>query len=259
LGSAPLLPCPSAPLLRCLLLAALCLLSFTCSRRQGPGPLSPEEALRSFHLSGDFRIELFAAEPYVVDPVEVVFDEEGRAFAAEMRDYPEDPPPGKPARSRIRLLEDTDGDGKIDRSSVFAEHVLEVSGILPWKGGLIVTSAPDILFLKDTDGDGKADIRQVLYTGFPKVNPEARVTNPRLGIDNWIYVANDGQEGRITSPAHPERPAISVGGADFRFRPDRGLAEPASGPTQFGMTFDEWGNRFITQNTVHVRQVMVPM
>src|SRR5215831_15979281 len=179
-------------------------------------------------------------------------------YVAEMRDYPEDPPPGKPARSRIRLLEDTNGDGKIDRTTVFADEVLEVSGILPWKDGLIVTSAPDILFLKDTNGDGKADLREVLYTGFPKVNPEARVTNPRLGIDNWIYVANDGQEGQITSPAHPEQAPIRVGGADFRFRPDRGLAEPASGPTQFGMTFDEWGNRFITQNTMHVRQVVTP-
>src|SRR5438552_1431685 len=125
LGSAPLLPCPSAPLLRCLLLAALCLLSFTCSRRQGPGPLSPEEALRRFHLSGDFRIELFAAEPYVVDPVEVVFDEEGRAFAAEMRDYPEDPPPGKPSPSRIRLLEGTDGAGRVARSTILRYNLLE--------------------------------------------------------------------------------------------------------------------------------------
>ncbi|PYV92638.1 MAG: hypothetical protein DMG05_03915 [Acidobacteria bacterium] len=227
-----------------------------CSKHRTP---SPREALKSFRLNDDFRVELFANEPEVVDPVEMVFDENGRAYVAEMRDYPEDPAPSKPARSRIRLLEDTDGDGQIDHSTVFADNVLEVSGILPWKGGLIVTSAPDILYMKDTNGDGRADIRQVLYTGFPKVNPEARVTNPRLGIDNWIYVANDGQEGRITSPAHPERPPILVGGADFRFQPDRGLAEPASGPTQFGMTFDEWGNRFITQNTVHVRHVVVPM
>ena len=239
---------------------ALLFILVACNKKGSEPPaLSPQEALKSFHLSNDFRVELFASEPEVMDPVEMVFDENGRAYVAEMRDYPEDPPPGKPARSRIRLLEDTDGDGKIDRSTVFADEVLEVSGILPWKGGLVVTSAPDILFLKDTNGDGKADLRQVLYTGFPKVNPEARVTNPRLGIDNWIYVANDGREGQITSPAHPERSPIAVGGADFRFRPDRELAEPASGPTQFGTTFDDWGNRFITQNTVHTRHVVVPM
>jgi putative membrane-bound dehydrogenase-like protein len=239
---------------------SLLLILGACSKKGSePQVLTPQESLKSFHLNDDFRIELFASEPEVMDPVELVFDENGKAYVAEMRDYPEDPPPGKPARSRIRLLEDTDGDGRIDRSTLFADEILEVSGILPWKGGLIVTSAPDILFLKDTNGDGKADVRQVLYTGFPKVNPEARVTNPRLGIDNWIYVANDGQEGRITSPAHPGQPPIEVGGTDFRFRPDRGLAEAASGPTQFGMTFDDWGNRFITQNTIHTRQVVVPM
>lgn len=240
---------------------ALCLLVlFACGKKTSSSrALSPTEALKSFHLSEDFRVELFASEPQVVDPVEMVFDENGKIYVAEMRDYPDDPPPGKPARSRIKLLEDTNGDGKIDRAVIFADHVLEVSGLLPWKGGLIVTSAPDILFMKDTDGDGKADERRVLYTGFPKVNPEARITNLRLGIDNWIYAANEGRDGRIASPEHPEQPPVLVRGADFRFHPIRGIAEPASGPTQFGMSFDDWGNRFLTQNTVHIRQAVVPM
>jgi putative membrane-bound dehydrogenase-like protein len=231
----------------------------SCGKRSsGPGPRSPQDELQTFHVNDDLNVELFANEPDVMSPVEMVFDENGRIYVAEMLDYPADPPPGKPARSRIRLLE-TDATGKITRSSVFADHVLEVSGIMPYKGGLIVTSAPDILFMKDTDGDGKADVKEVLYTGFSKVDPEARITNPRLGIDNWIYCSNDGQEASITSPKHPERPPVSVGGADFRFRPDRDLAEPASGPAQFGSTSDEWGNRFISQNTMHVRQVVVPM
>ena len=230
-----------------------------CSRKAPHAPaLSPQAAIESFRLSEDFRIELFVAEPYVVDPVEMVFDENGRVYVAEMRDYPDDPPPGKPARSRIRLLEDTDGDGRIDRSVIFAEQVLEVSGLFPWKGGLLVTTAPDIVYMKDTDGDGKADVRKVLYTCFPKVNPEGRITNLRLRVDNWIYAANNGADGRITSPDHPERPAILVRGADFRFRPDTGQAEPASGPTQFGMGLDDWGNRFLTQNTIHIRHAVIP-
>src|SRR5947207_3208724 len=241
-----------------LLLTLLTLLA--CSKKQSGAPaLSPQDSLKSFHLSEDFKVELFASEPQVVDPVEMVFDENGRIYVAEMLDYPDDPPAGKPARSRIKLLEDTDGDGKIDRSIIFADHVLEVSGLMPWKGGLIVTSAPDILFMKDTDGDGKADVRQVLYTGFPKVNPEGRITNPRLGIDNWIYASNHGGDGRITSPEHPERPPVLVRGTDFRFHPVRGLAEPASGPAQFGLTFDAWGNRFISENTVHIRQAVLPI
>ena len=236
------------------------LIVVSCARKHPDAPsLSPEESLKSIHVNGDFHVELFASEPLVFDPVEMVFDENGKIYVCEMLDYPDDPPAGKPARSRIVLLEDTDGDGKPDKRTVFADNVLEVSGIMPWKGGLIVTSAPDILYFKDTDGDGKADVRQVLYTGFPKVNPEARVTNPRYGIDNWIYVANDGQNGRITSPEHPERPPVLVRGTDFRFQLLRGVAEPASGPTQFGMSFDDWGNRFLSQNTIHIREAVVPM
>ncbi len=243
--------------MRCRLLV-LAVILVSCKRSSAPGPRSPQAELQTFRVNDDLNVELFASEPEVMSPVEMVFDENGRIYVAEMLDYPADPPPGKPARSRIRLLE-TDVNGKITRSTIFADHVLEVSGIMPYKGGLIVTSAPDILFMKDTDGDGKADVREVLYTGFSKVDPEARITNPRLGIDNWIYCSNDGQEASIRSPKHPERPPISVGGADFRFRPDRDLAEPASGPAQFGSTFDEWGNRFISQNTMHVREVVVPM
>jgi putative membrane-bound dehydrogenase-like protein len=249
-------------LARCTIFASLVpvVLLVSCSRKHpDQASLSPQESLKRIQVKGDFHVELFAAEPLVFDPVEMVFDENGKIYVCEMLDYPDDPPEGQPARSRIVLLEDTDGDGKPDKRTVFADHVLEVSGILPWKGGLIVASAPDILYFKDTDGDGKADVRKVLYTGFPKVNPEARVTNPRLGIDNWIYLANDGSNGRITSPEHPERPPVLVRGADFRFQPERALAEPASGPTQFGMSFDDWGNRFISQNTIHIRHVVVPM
>ena len=186
--------------------------------------------MQTFRLSEDFHIELFASEPNVRDPADMAFDENGKIYVAEMVDYPDDPPPGKPPRSRIVLLEDRNGDGRIDHSTIFADHLLEVSGLMPWKGGLIVTTAPEILYLKDTNGDGKADVRQVLYTGFRLQNPQHRIANPRLGMDNWIYVANDGADGKIASPGHPERPPVLVRGADFRFQPISGLAEPASGP-----------------------------
>src|SRR5688572_13774742 len=127
------------------LLMSVLLLVCGCTRKSPEEiPRSPADSLKSMRLSEDFQVELFAAEPEVMSPVEMVFDEDGRIYVAEMLDYPEDPPAGKPARSRIRLIEDSNGDGKIDRSAVFADQVLAVSGIMPWKGGLIVTSAPDI-------------------------------------------------------------------------------------------------------------------
>lgn len=239
--------------------ATLVLLSSCAKKEPGSVALTPDDSLKSIHLSDDFHAELFAAEPEVMSPVEMVFDEGGKIYVAEMLDYPEDPDPGKPIRSRIRLIQDTDGDGKIDHATVFADHVLAVSGIMPWKGGLIVTSAPDILFLKDTDGDGIADVRKVLYTGFAKAFHETRITNPRLGPDNWIYCSNTGNDGRITSPDHPEMAPVLIRGADFRFDPISGKAEAASGYAQFGSTIDDFGERFISQNTTHLRHVVVPM
>ena len=131
--------------------------------------------------------------------------------------------------------------------------------MFPWKGGVFATSAPDILYLKDTNGDHQADVKEVWYTGFDTdVSPEARITNLRWGLDNWIYAANNGRPGRITSPQFPDFAPVYVRGGDFRFQPATGKFEPAAGPTQFGMSFDAWGNRFVTQNTIHLRHVVLP-
>jgi putative membrane-bound dehydrogenase-like protein len=246
----------------CLLGCAIFLFLASCNRAQKQAEqraYTPQESLQAIKTSEDFKVELFLSEPQVQSPVEMVFDENGRIYVAEMLDYPDDPPPGKPARSRIRMLEDNDGDGKYERAVVFADQVLQVSGLLPWKGGLLVTAAPDILWMKDTDGDGKADVRKVLYTGFPKVNPEHRITNLRYGIDNWVYAANHGNAGEITSPDYPKRAPLLIRGADFRFDPVREIAETSSGTAQYGLTFDQWGDEFITENTIHLRHVILPM
>jgi putative membrane-bound dehydrogenase-like protein len=240
-----------------LLLAAL---TINCGRKPtylDQAPMTPQESLGSIQLSEDFTVDLFATEPHVVDPVDMAWDENGRLFVAEMLDYPDDPPEGKPVRSRIRVLEDKNNDGIIDSSYIYADKLLQVSGLMPWKGGLIVGAAPDILYLKDADGDGKAEVREVLYSGFPKVNPEGRITNFRLGIDNWIYAANNGADARLIKPGQKGEPLL-LRGADLRFNPITGAAERASGPAQYGLTMDDWGNRFITQNTVHLRHALVP-
>lgn len=241
------------------LFLAACRNQATTETGKGPQAQSAQDELKTFQLSEAFKAELFLNEPQVMSPTEMAWDEFGRLYVAEMLDYPEDPPPGTPARSRIRMLEDKDGDGTYENAVVFADHVLEVSGLHPWKGGLLVTAAPDILWMKDNDGDGKADVRKVLYTGFPLVNPEARITNLRYGLDNWFYGAQNGNDGKITSPDHPEREPLLIRGADFRFNMVRDIAEATSGPAQFGSSFDDFGNQFITQNTVHLRHVILPM
>lgn len=229
----------------------------TLNETDSTHPLSPNEALAAFRLDSLFRIEIFAAEPFVRDPVDLVFDEHGRAYAAEMLDYPYED--GRAPASRIRLLKDNDKDGRIDEAVMFADSLQLISGLQPWNGGIIATAAPDILFLKDTDGDGVADERRTLFTGFAEANPQHRVASPRFAVDNWIYVANDGAPGLIHPPGGE---SVSVLGADFRFRhdpvTDRLEYEPASGPAQFGQAFDAFGRRFITHNTIHVRHVVLP-
>lgn len=239
------------------LLPGLLLLS-GCGESTETGPLDPEESLAGFQHPGDVRIEIFAAEPYVRDPVDLVFDEEGRAFVAEMLDYPYDPPPGQPPRSRIRVLEDRDGDGRVDHSVVFADGLLQLKGLALWDGGVIAAAAPDLLYFKDTDGDLRADERRVLFTGFEVGQPQGRVSNLRYSLDNWIYVSNDGHPGLVRSPDRPGAGPVSVLGTDFRFRPGRRIFEAASGAARFGQTFDDWGNRFVTRTGTHVLHVLLP-
>lgn len=234
------------------------ILSFSCQRQQHyPDALSPQEALQRFQLQEGFEIEVFAAEPHVMDPVEMIFDPEGNIFVVEMPDYPFRPEEGK-GGGRIKMLMDTDHDGVIDQSSIFAEGLSEATSIMPWKDGLLVTAAPDILYLQDTDGDHQADSRQVLFTGFFANNSEAQITNLRFSVDNWVYAANHGQAGEVTFSRKPDAAPLSMSGGDFRFRLDRDTFELASGPAQFGQTINDWGHRFISQNTIHIRHTVMP-
>src|SRR5437773_5914637 len=126
-------------------------------------PTEPDKALSTFKVKPGFRVELVAAEPLVMDPIAMAFDENGRLFFVEMRDYSER---REERLGRIRLLEDTDGDGRFDKSTVFAADLPWPTGIICYDGGVFVAASPDILFLKDTDGDGVADMRRVVFTGF---------------------------------------------------------------------------------------------
>ena len=226
---------------------------------RGNEPLSPAEALERFVLSPelDLQIDLVAHEPNVVDPVAIAFDEQGRMFVAEMSDYPLGPPKGQPPLSQIRLLEDTDGNGTFETAHLFADDLLFANGVLPWKGGVIVTLSGEVRYMKDTDGDHKADVNEVWFKGFAEKNSQLRANDPTLGPDGWIYIANGLRGGKVTTvrPDWPKQ-TIDLQRGDFRFNPHTGQAELVTGVCEFGQTFDAWGNRFISTNRNPCDQVM---
>jgi putative membrane-bound dehydrogenase-like protein len=191
-------------------------------------------------------VELVAAEPLVESPCAMAFDERGRIFVAENRGYPNTT---EPAQGRIALLSDTDGDGRADKRTTFAEGLTFPNGVLPWRGGVIVTCAPDVLFLKDTNDDGVADERRVLLTGFATTgSTQLRVNAPTLGPDGWIYFAAGLSGGEVSG--------VKMTG-DLRWNPDSGAVENVAGRSQYGMSFDAFGNRFICMNRVQAQHVVL--
>ncbi len=217
------------------------------------GPVAPEDSVARLHVRAGFQAELVAAEPLLESPVAIDWDEQGRLWVVEMVDYPLGlDGRGKPGGC-VRFLEDTNHDGRYDRSTLFAEGLSFPTGILTWRGGVLVTAAPEILFLQDTNGDGRADVRKVLYSGFFEGNQQLRVNGLRWGLDNWVYCAS-GAAWRGYGPgtglkSHLNGREYAVGSRDFRIRPDGGELDPQSGPSQFGRNRDDWGNWFGVQNS----------
>ncbi len=210
--------------------------------------LSPEESQKQIQLDGDYEAQLVASEPLVLDPVEVTWDAEGRMYVADMRDYPLGPEPGQPPLSRIQLLSDENGDGRMDKAITFADHVDHVQGLLPYKGGLIATTRTQILFLKDTDGDGKADINEPLIKGFNPRHSQLQVSAPRWGLDNKVYF-NNGLDAKEIYPVTKEKvEEAHVTRLNFRWDPQTGKIEPTSGCGQYGGAFDDFGRHFFCSN-----------
>ncbi|HQX49109.1 MAG TPA: neutral/alkaline non-lysosomal ceramidase N-terminal domain-containing protein [Planctomycetaceae bacterium] len=218
-------------------------------------PLSPEESMKVTHLPEGYELRLVAAEPLVMDPVAIDWGSDGKLWVAEMADYPSGMDNnGKPG-GRIRFLEDKieDPDGVYDTSTVFLSDIPFPTGVMAWGKGVLITAAPELIYAEDTDGDGKADVRKTLYSGFLEGNQQLRVNGLRWGLDNWVYCASGshhpgyGADNQILSLITNEKTA--VGSRDFRIRPNEGLIDPQSGPSQFGRNRDPWGNWFGEQNS----------
>lgn len=275
-----------SPSCLCLLamLGQLCVIGLTEAAEiplatDAPGPLTPEESRKQFQLPPGFRIELVAAEPHVADPVAMAFDARGRIYVCEIHGYnlegyldvqelnktgvldtavrriPANPDAVRQAEQEqygtVKLLEDTDGDGRVDRCHIWADRLPACYGVVPARDGVIAMCPPDILFLADRDGDGQAEVRETLFSGFGLYDMWSRISNPRWGVDNWIYAANGiNSGGTIRGPhlaAEVKLPATS-----FRFKPDGSALEPTSGSSGgFGLAIDDWGDRFLVTNQQH--------
>jgi len=221
-------------------------------------PLSPDKALASFQIRPGFKLELTACEPEVVDPVALAFDENSALYVVEMRDYSER---RDEKLSRVRKLEDRDGDGRFEHSTVFLDGLPWATSVTCWDGGVFVAASPDILYAKDTNGDGVADKRFTVFTGFGegrKLNVQALLNSLQWGPGERIHGATAGNGGKVrrVQDGQPVGDAVNVDGADFSFDPKTLYFQTEIAATaQFGMTFDEWHEKFVCSNSAHIQWV----
>lgn len=223
-------------------------------------PKSPADAMKTFHVAPGFRIEQVAAEPLVTDPVAMAFDENGRLYVVEMRDYSED---DKANLGQIRLLEDTNEDGRFDKSTVFVDGLSWPTAVGCWNGGIFVAAAPHIYYFKDTNGDGKADEKKLLFTGFGRNNVQGMLNTFLWSLDNRIVGSASSNGGEIIAGPDLPKPEgdaapmkLQVRGHDFSIEPRTLKFEAVSGGAQHGTSFDAWGNRYVCSNSDHLQQVM---
>ncbi|QDV37350.1 PVC-type heme-binding CxxCH protein [Tautonia plasticadhaerens] len=151
-------------------------------------PYSPEEAIEAMTVPPGFTVELVASEPQIVNPIAMAFDDRGRIYVTESLEYPRREPGS--GRDRVKLLEDTDGDGAADRTTVFADALNIPTGVAVGYGGVWVLNAPDLLFLRDTDGDDRADEVEVVVTGFGRADAHELPSTLTWGPDGWLYGLN---------------------------------------------------------------------
>ncbi len=239
-------------------------------------PATPaDHAAATFRVRPGFEAQLVAAEPLVQSPVALAFDESRRVYVVEMRDYSE----RRPERlGRVRLLRDSDGDGRLDAADVFLEGLAWPTAVTCWEGGVFVGATPDLIFAKDTDGDGKADVREVIFTGFAsdfapyatnKLNVQALMNSLHWGLDQRIHGSASMSGGTVQLVDSPFTRAwrakvgltnfpapVRLRGCDFSFDPRTLDLRAETGGGQHGMSFDDVGRKFVCSNSDHLQQVL---
>ncbi|MFO0801918.1 MAG: PVC-type heme-binding CxxCH protein [Gemmataceae bacterium] len=214
-------------------------------------PLEPAESAKQFEARPGFHVELVASEPLLRSPVAIDFDEHGRMYVAEFVEYNQyanpNPPPDKGA---IKLLTDTDGDGRFDKSVTFADNLDQPVAVACWDGGVFVGIVPDLWYMKDTDGDGKADVKRKVLTGFDRDKAgEAMLNSFRWGPDNRFHIATGLAGGNLKPADKPDAKPTLVRRQNIRFDPRTNAFEPTSGGGQHGMSLDDWGDTFVCDNS----------
>ncbi|MCD6050124.1 MAG: putative beta-propeller-type glycoside hydrolase [Verrucomicrobia bacterium] len=216
-------------------------------------PTEPADVMKTFTVRPGFRLELVAHEPLLVSPVAISFDENGRMFVVEMIDYSER---RDEKLSRIKLLEDTNGDGKFDKSTIFAKDLPWATGVICANGGIFVTASPDLIWFKDTNGDGQADERKVIFTGFgegiARLNMQALPNSMHWGLDNRIHGATGPNGGVLRNLARPNDAPLNVSRRDFYFNTTTLELFAEAGGGQNGLSFDSNGRRYATSNSRHL-------
>ncbi|WP_425616827.1 PVC-type heme-binding CxxCH protein [Anatilimnocola sp. NA78] len=208
--------------------------------------LSPEDEQKAFKLPDGFAINLVAAEPDIQKPLNMQFDERGRIWLTCSVEYPYAAPNDRPAKDSIRVLEDTDGDGRFEKMTIFADGLNIPMGIYPWKGGCIAFSIPDIIHFEDTDGDGTCDKRTKLYGPFDTTRDTHGMCNAfRRGFDGWLYACH-GFNNQSKVKGTDGNEVTMHSGNTFRFKLDGSRIEHFTHGqvNPFGMCFDERFNIF---------------
>ncbi len=216
------------------------------NRTQGSIPKTPAESLATIKVHDGLRVELAASEPQIQSPVAVDFAADGKLWVAEMRDYGCKDGETCPPNGRVSVLEDRDGDGFFETSTVFLDKIAEPMGVKVWRKGVLISAAPDIIYAEDTDGDGHADVVQKWFTGFSTENPQARLNMLSVGLDGWLQ-GGCMFTGTISNREGKE---FAIGNRDFRLKSDEGLIDPENGTTENTRTRDDWGNWFGCENSV---------
>jgi uncharacterized protein len=207
-------------------------------------PLTAEESMKFISVPAEFKLELFAGEPDITEPIAFNFDERGRLWIIEALDYPNRVLNGAPGDARIKIVDDTNGDGRADKFTVFADHLNLPTSLVFANGGIVVSAAPQMLFLKDTNGDDKADVKQILSTGWGIQDTHAGPSSLMYGHDNYIWgtVGYSGFRGEMNGKP------MQFGQGMYKFRPDGSAFEYVTGSTNntwgLGMseTFDVFGS-----------------